>query len=69
MTPLEQFIQPARTSPGWWRPILGLGLILGLWFVGTIVVVLAWTAIRIGAGESIDTALTPKCRLRTQPEP
>ena len=57
MTPLDQFIQPARASLGWWRPILGLGLILGLWFVGTILVVMAWAAIQIGTGQDIETAL------------
>ena len=58
MTPLEQFLSPARSQLGWWRPILGIGLILGLWFVGTIFVVMAWAALQIGTGQDIETALS-----------
>lgn len=38
----EAYLAPARQAYGFWRPVLGIIIILGLWIIGMIVVVLCW---------------------------
>ena len=56
--PLERFIAPARQSTGWWRPVLGLAIILGLWVFGSIVVIAGWVVHRVDQGDGLDTAMS-----------
>lgn len=42
MRALESYIAPARTRPGWWRPILGAFLVVAFWFVIVMVPFVAW---------------------------
>ncbi|MEM1300470.1 MAG: CPBP family intramembrane glutamic endopeptidase [Pseudomonadota bacterium] len=38
----EEYLAPARAARGFWRPVLGLIIIMGLWVIGMIVVVMGW---------------------------
>ncbi len=42
----EDYVAPAGAQLGWWRPLLGMVIIMGCWIIGTIFVVFGWLALR-----------------------
>lgn len=46
-SPLESYLAPARAVTGAWRPLLGFGIVVVLFFVVSIVIAMSWLAVQI----------------------
>ena len=54
---LDGYLEPARTTGGIWRPVLGMLITLGVYVLGMIVVVLGWVLLRWAMLGDVDQAL------------
>lgn len=62
-TPLESYVAPAGARRGFWRPILGLVLILAIWFLWTVAVMFGYAGYLILSGEPLRAAMQTLGRL------
>ena len=65
MTPFEQFIHPARAHLGWWRPLVGLVMIFGLWILGAVLAVTGWVIYQLEQGLGVEEAMADLTDLTT----
>ncbi len=63
MTPLESYIEPARTRTGLWRILVGLIIIMACWLLGVVLVLLVWISFNAFGPEGLQGALARMDRL------
>ena len=56
-TPLDTYIDPARHSLGWWRPVCGLLVILLCWVLGAVLAVFLWLLLKWLVTQDLNAAL------------
>lgn len=57
MTAFDEYLSPARARTGFWRPILGLIVIMLFWFGGMLTVLFGWTFVKVATTGDAEAAM------------